>query len=93
MTGNEESQRIYHSILDSVSLIESYNQNVTKLIEGIITIRKQYRKMVQLSQNKDIQRNPEFNLELLQLEEMLLVKKLISMTDIKSPERIDHEEN
>jgi hypothetical protein len=48
--------------------------------------------MVELSHSKDILRNPEFNLELLQLEEMLLVKKLISMADIKTPERIEQEE-
>lgn len=48
-------------------MIESFNQNLTKLIEGIITIRKQYRKMVQLSEKKDILRNPELNLELLEL--------------------------
>lgn len=41
--------------------------------------------MVQLSERKDILRNPEINLELLELEEMLLVKKIISMADIKSP--------
>lgn len=85
MSANEESQNIYHSIIDTVSSVESYNQNLTKLIEGIITIRKQYRKMVQLSERKDILRNPEINLELLELEEMLLVKKIISMADIKSP--------
>ncbi len=67
LSANEESQNIYHSILESVSMIESYNQNLTKLIEGIITIRKQYRKMVELSEKKDILRNPEFNLELLEL--------------------------
>ena len=67
LSANEESQAIYYSILESVSLIESYNQNLSKLIEGIITIRKQYRKMTQLSENKDILRNPEFNLELLEL--------------------------
>lgn len=85
LSANEESQNIYHSIIDTVSSVESYNQNLTKLIEGIITIRKQYRKMVQLSERKDILRNPEINLELLELEEMLLVKKIISMADIKSP--------
>jgi hypothetical protein len=85
LSANEESQNIYHSIIDTVSSVESYNQNLTKLIEGIITIRKQYRKMVQLSESKDILRNPEINLELLELEEMLLVKKIISMADIKSP--------
>lgn len=67
LSANEESQNIYHSILESVSMIESYNRNLTKLIEGIITIRKQYRKMVELSEKKDILRNPEFNLELLEL--------------------------
>lgn len=67
LSANEESQNIYHSILESVSLIESYNKNLTKLIEGIITIRKQYRKMVELSEKKDILRNPELNLELLEL--------------------------
>ena len=67
LSANEESQNIYHSILESVSMIESYNQNLTKLIEDIITIRKQYRKMVELSEKKDILRNPEFNLELLEL--------------------------
>lgn len=67
LSANEESQNIYHSIIESVSMIESYNQNLTKLIEGIITIRKQYRKMVELSEKKDILRNPEFNLELLEL--------------------------
>lgn len=67
LSANEESQNIYHSILESVSMIESYNQNLTKLIEGIITIRKQYKKMVELSEKKDILRNPEFNLELLEL--------------------------
>lgn len=73
-------------------MIESYNQNLTKLIEGIITIRKQYRKMTELSESKDILRNPELNLELLDLEEMLLLKKLITIADIKNPERIDSEE-
>lgn len=48
--------------------------------------------MVKLSENKDLLRNPEFNLELLELEEMLLVKKIISMNDIKSPEKIDNED-
>lgn len=73
-------------------MIESYNQNITKLIEGIITIRKQYRKMVKLSESKDILRHPELNLELLELEEMLLVKKIISLSDIKAPERIENED-
>lgn len=57
-----------------------------------MTIRKQYRKMVELSESKAILRHPEINLELLELEEMLLVKQLISIADIKSPERLDNNE-
>ncbi len=41
--------------------------------------------MTTLSESKQILRNPELNLELLELEEMLLVKKLITISDIKSP--------
>ena len=66
-------------------MIETYNNDLTKLIEGIFTVRKQYRKMTTLSESKQILRNPELNLELLELEEMLLVKKLITISDIKSP--------
>jgi hypothetical protein len=48
--------------------------------------------MVELSESKAILRHPEINLELLELEEMLLVKQLISIADIKSPERLDNNE-
>jgi hypothetical protein len=44
--------------------------------------------MVIMSESKHILRNPEINLELLELEETLLLKKIISLNDIKNSIKI-----
>jgi hypothetical protein len=41
------------------------NRNFRKLVEGIISIRRQYLQMVQFSQQEQVLRNPNLNLELL----------------------------
>lgn len=57
-------------------------------MEGIISIRKQYLEMVRFSQQESILRNPNLNFELLELEEKLLVTKLLTIDDLKNPESI-----
>ena len=44
--------------------------------------------MVHFSQQEQILRNPNLNLDLLELEEKLLVTKLLTIEDVKNPEGI-----
>lgn len=59
------------NIAELNSLVEemtSTNRNFRKLVEGIISIRRQYLQMVEFSQQEPILRNPNLNLDLLELE-------------------------
>ena len=64
------------------------NRNFRKLVEGIISIRRQYLQMVQFSQQESILRNPNLNLDLLELEEKMLATKLLTIEDVKNPNGI-----
>lgn len=67
-----------------ISSIADTNKNFRKVVEGIISIRREYLKMVEFSSNEAILRNPNLNLDLLLLEEKLLSLKLLSIQDIKN---------
>jgi nicotinamidase-related amidase len=71
-----------------VEEITNTNRNFRRLVEGIISIRRQYLQMVQFSQQEQVLRNPNLNLDLLELEEKLLATRLLTIDDVKNPEGI-----
>ena len=64
------------------------NKNFRAIVEGIINIRREYVKMVDMSSEEQIIRDPNINLELLLLEEKLLSVKLLSINDIKNVDQM-----
>lgn len=66
----EERQAVFktlaqHNIQQLNSLVEELAQtsrNFRKLVEGIISVRRQYSQMAEFSQNEGVLRNPNLNL-------------------------------
>lgn len=68
------------------------SRNFRKLVEGIISVRRQYARMADFSQHEALLRNPNINLELMELEEKLLATRLITIEDVKNPRAISDSE-
>lgn len=51
-------------------------------------MRRQYSQMAEFSQHEGVLRNPNLNLELLELEEKLIATRLITIEDVKNPKGI-----
>lgn len=84
-----------HNIQQLNALVEELAQtsrNFRKLVEGIISVRRQYAQMADFSQHEGVLRNPNLNLELLELEEKLIATRLITIEDVKNPKGINDTE-
>ena len=80
-----------HDIRQLNALVEELAQtsrNFRKLVEGVISVRRQYSQMADFSQHEGLLRNPNLNLELLELEEKLIATRLITIEDVKNPKGI-----
>ena len=59
-------------MIDLLQSLEKLNQGADKLIEAVISIRQQYLKMVKISNEYKVMRNPMLNYDLLEIEEKLI---------------------
>ena len=66
-----------------IESISSTNKNFRSVAEGIITVKRKYAQIVELSRGDRVLRELNLNFERLQLEEKLLAVRLLSILDIK----------
>ena len=59
-------------MIDLLQSLEKLNQGADKLVEAVISIRQQYLKMVKISNEYKVMRNPMLNYDLLEIEEKLI---------------------
>ena len=62
--------------------------SIEEVIEAIISLRKQYYIICQISANEEVLKDPSLNLSLLEMEERLIEAGIISIYDVENPERI-----
>lgn len=58
--------------MDLLNSFEKFNKSTDLLIEGVIAVRQQYKKLVTISENQKVMRHPELNSAALTIEEKLL---------------------
>jgi len=63
-----ETDENFNVVSELVSQFKKFNQGTSGLIEGVIAIRQQYLRMVTISRNQSVMRNPELNEKTLDIE-------------------------